>query len=313
MEKYKIPSGMNYTDAITHFKSSAHNATNLQEIVTLCEATILEIADVQEASIILIDHPSEELTYLTDDVVLPIIDDGASAILECFYTQSTCHISHARRHSLYRQRYDNPTNQKAEDIVVFPKIKNGKTIALLRIVSIDKEWELTSDIANFMRGMLLEFLYPIAIDAHVADETPTQSPMPEQPPAEIVEQRVVTVLVMDKSTIILRLIQKCLLEHDIHVITTTNGTKGVYLYTTNDIDLIFVDEAMGGLLGHEVIERIRNIEQREESTPIPILGLTTDDTLQARELLLRSGATAVICKPIMPDMVYKLIKQYLTS
>ncbi len=75
-------------------------------------------------------------------------------------------------------------------------------------------------------------------------------------------------------------------------------------------DIIFIDEVMVGMNGHQTIEEIRKIENEQELEPIPICGLTSDTTKETKEALLEAGANKVLYKPIQVQDIIGFVEEF---
>jgi len=307
MENSKIETNKKYIDTIAHFKEETLNNIAFKDIVSILEKTIQNIVDIQEICIISINNQNEQLTYITDNITLPIVNDGGSIVLESFYKQTDAIISHARRHSLYRQKFDNPNNIKAESIIVIPKVINSQITLLLKIISTKKNWNIDSNTINFLHKIFSLLKYKDY------KKKVTTSPLIKKYNNIILDIRSITILAIDNSSIILRLIKRSLQGYNVNVLTTSNNIKGISIFENNRIDLIFIDEAMNGLWGHEAISKIRSIEKKSQAKPVPIIALLTDDTPETKALLIDAGVTEIIYKPIVPKTVHTLMKRYIKT
>lgn len=90
------------------------------------------------------------------------------------------------------------------------------------------------------------------------------------------------------------------------------GLQAIEIFKHKHIDIIFMDETMVGMKGHQAIQKIRKIENERKLKPIPIFGLTSDTTKEAREVLLESGANKVLYKPIQIHDAVGSIKEFMT-
>jgi len=298
--------------------NNAHNLSQLHNMVFEFEEAVKKTLQVEEVCIVIPDIVTKTLSYTTYGMSIPMLDDGGSIVLECFYTQIGHFISHARRNALYRQKIDNPKNIHVEYIAVLPLIDNGETIAILRIATTQEKRNFTMDDMGVVETFLAKLTQIVlAVSSQDADE----ATMPPQKSKDLLsdlsseyllstQKTNITVLVIDHSIIILKLLQNFLYDFDAKVLVTTSGVEGVELFATNQIDLVFIDETIGGNSGHETIKKIRAIEQKNRSRPVPIIGLTTDDTNETKDRMIRSGATKVLFKPIFRNTIHAVIRKY---
>lgn len=83
-----------------------------------------------------------------------------------------------------------------------------------------------------------------------------------------------------------------------------NGILALKMYADDKYDLVVLDHNMPELNGEEVAAEIR-----KSSADIPIIAITSDDTLKRQ--LLDSGFDEVIVKPIHGTEAIDTIKSYL--
>ncbi|MFQ5795877.1 MAG: response regulator [Candidatus Bipolaricaulia bacterium] len=100
------------------------------------------------------------------------------------------------------------------------------------------------------------------------------------------------VLVVDDESEILNLLKRFLVTRDREVLTATNGPEALTLFANEQPDLVILDVVMPGIIdGWEVLAKIR------ESSQVPIIMLTGQDTPTDTAKGLLSGADDYIAKP----------------
>jgi len=130
------------------------------------------------------------------------------------------------------------------------------------------------------------------------------------------------ILVIDDADANLRLLEDLLAREGFtQVISTSDPTKTIDLYTAFSPDLILLDLMMPVLDGYAVLELLtRHIPQ---DSYLPILVLTADATIAARRKALALGAKDFLTKPfdnieamlrvwnlLETRMLYKKLKSY---
>jgi CheY-like chemotaxis protein len=111
--------------------------------------------------------------------------------------------------------------------------------------------------------------------------------------AEIQSSRI---LVVDDQDANLRLLEDLLgREGFTNVLSTTDPTQVVDLYTAFDPDLILLDLLMPGLDGFAVLEQLARLRPPNDFRPV--LVLTADATRDARRRALALGAKDFLTKP----------------
>jgi signal transduction histidine kinase len=93
-----------------------------------------------------------------------------------------------------------------------------------------------------------------------------------------------------------RTLLRYLFEGTYRVLEAADGTQALALVHRESVDCILLDISMPGLSGFEVLERL---EADPRTREIPVIILTaTDDSLDAMDRALRTGAVDYITKPI---------------
>lgn len=104
------------------------------------------------------------------------------------------------------------------------------------------------------------------------------------------------ILVIDDQDANLRLLEDLLGREGFNnVLSTTDPTQVVDLYTAFDPDLILLDLLMPGLDGFAVLEQLARLRAPDDFRPV--LVLTADATRDARRRALALGAKDFLTKP----------------
>jgi len=111
--------------------------------------------------------------------------------------------------------------------------------------------------------------------------------------AEILNAKI---LIIDDADANLRLLEALLSKEGFtQVISTSDSTQTLNLFTAFEPDLILLDLMMPELDGYEVLELLSH--HIPEETYLPILVLTADTTINARRKALSLGAKDFLSKP----------------
>ncbi len=104
------------------------------------------------------------------------------------------------------------------------------------------------------------------------------------------------ILIVDDEILNVRLLEK-ILDRDgyANVSMTTDPRAALTLFADNEPDLVLLDLNMPYKSGYEVMEELALLIP--EQTFLPIIVLTADATLEAKQRALASGAADFICKP----------------
>jgi CheY-like chemotaxis protein len=117
-----------------------------------------------------------------------------------------------------------------------------------------------------------------------------------------------TVLVVEDSPVIQRLIDVCLRPSGFETIQATDGISGFEAAEEHLPDLVILDVGLPGMDGWAVLDAIRS---GEETSELVVLVLTAHAQEETRLIADSSGANAFLTKPFRPtelrEMVAKLI------
>ncbi|MDR3254428.1 MAG: response regulator [Synergistaceae bacterium] len=120
----------------------------------------------------------------------------------------------------------------------------------------------------------------------------------------------VSVLVVDDNAINLKVALAYLAKHNIKADTAGDGLEAVERASQKAYDLVLMDHMMPLMDGIEATERIRAF-QGERFRDVPIVALSANVVLEARELFLRSGMNDFIAKPIDPGALNHVLLKWL--
>lgn len=90
-----------------------------------------------------------------------------------------------------------------------------------------------------------------------------------------------------------------------------NGEKAVEMYLEGDFDLLLLDLQMPVMDGFEVSKRIRQIEEENTFTKIPIIALTASSYSEVKDQIHEAGMDDYVSKPFVPANLYAKITNYL--
>lgn len=117
-----------------------------------------------------------------------------------------------------------------------------------------------------------------------------------------------TILAVDDSFSIRRLLSSLLTPFGYQVIEAENGEDGLGKLIENKVDLIITDLHMPKLDGIGLISGVRN---GYHDRFLPIVMLTTEDQVQMRQAGLSAGATAWLTKPFKHEELLAVIRKFL--
>jgi len=141
------------------------------------------------------------------------------------------------------------------------------------------------------------------------------------PPTEQTEEDIFTqeleklkdkhIMVVDDNTINLKFMKEVLKTMNMTTILVQSGDESLEKLTTEEIDMIFMDENMPGLQGDETIIEIRKIEKEKNLERTTIIGLTGDANEETKISLIEAGADEVLTKPVQLQEIIRVTTKYL--
>jgi HAMP domain-containing protein/signal transduction histidine kinase/CheY-like chemotaxis protein len=117
------------------------------------------------------------------------------------------------------------------------------------------------------------------------------------------------ILVVDDDARNIFALTSLLENHEMDVISTTNGRDAIDLIEkTPNLDIVLMDIMMPDMDGYETM---RNIRQTPKYRTLPILALTAKAMKGDREKCLDAGASDYIAKPVNTDQLLSLMRVWL--
>jgi CheY-like chemotaxis protein len=117
------------------------------------------------------------------------------------------------------------------------------------------------------------------------------------------------VLVVDDDARNIFALTSVLENHDMEVVTATNGRQAIELIdTTPGLSVVLMDIMMPEMDGYETMREIR---RNPAYRTLPILALTAKAMKGDREKCLQAGASDYIAKPVNTDQLLSLLRVWL--
>lgn len=113
-------------------------------------------------------------------------------------------------------------------------------------------------------------------------------------------------LVVDDSKTILKMLDKCLSQDGLTVITATTGTDALAQLDTQTPDIIVLDVVLPDRSGFEIC---RDLKSEAATSKIPIIICSTKDTDMDKFWGKKQGADAYLTKPIDQEELSKTVKK----
>ena len=118
------------------------------------------------------------------------------------------------------------------------------------------------------------------------------------------------ILIVDDTRINLSVVVNLLKNTKMQIDTATDGASAVNMAKKYAYDLIFMDQRMPEMDGTEAFHRIRATSDGA-SSDVPVVCLTADAVIGAKERYLSEGFTDYLTKPIDSFALEKIILKYL--
>lgn len=118
------------------------------------------------------------------------------------------------------------------------------------------------------------------------------------------------VLVVDDNNLNLRVAQHLLKHTQIQVTTCTSGMDCLELMKKEHFDVIFLDHMMPGMDGMETLKLSKKLFGNK-CAGVPVIALTANAIVGAKEMYLNAGFDGYIGKPIKVEELEKCIKKFL--
>jgi CheY-like chemotaxis protein len=271
-------------------KENIGNYNSSKDRILIYENIVKDITSTQYAFIILINMDNSFYIPTIDKTLIIDSNIDGGIIVECYETKEQHLVHNVRRSFLYRSYLDSFIDIKLQDILTIPIINNNNMIGMI--------WVAT-EIGNNRSFNQKDIEYLNTLSHLIRTKISSE------------ENNMLNILLVDDSPIILRFIEIILKSYDVKITTALNATDSIEIFKLDkSIDIIFIDERMEALKGHQAIEIIRKIEIEESRDPIPIFGITSDTTLEVKERLLKAGASLVLHKPIDASEIIDAIKKF---
>jgi len=119
-----------------------------------------------------------------------------------------------------------------------------------------------------------------------------------------------TILVVDDSPTMRRMIMASLRDLDVAFDQAASGLEAIERLAVAPVDLVVLDLNMPDVHGLEVLRFVRS---HERFSTLPVVVLTTRSDDESRETALREGATRYLTKPFSPSTLAPQIRDLLAA
>ncbi len=184
---------------------------------------------------------------------------------------------------------------------------------------------ISRDLVNMMGGTIgVESEYGkgskfyFTITQEIVNATPISEVDYEQRHSSVLEREAESMFAAPEAHVLLvddnqmnLVVAKALLEPlQMQIDTADNGAQAVELVQTQDYDLVLMDHMMPVMDGVEATKRIRQLMNPKYQT-LPIIALTANAMVDAREEFQQAGMNGFVAKPIDFHAICKQLKQWL--
>ncbi|MCR4787445.1 MAG: response regulator [Lachnospiraceae bacterium] len=115
------------------------------------------------------------------------------------------------------------------------------------------------------------------------------------------------ILVVDDNDMNLEVIEGLLIDTEISITMAGSGSECLEILRENKFDIIFLDQMMPGMSGAQTLAEIRKDHLADDT---PIIALTADAIVGARENYIKEGFTDYLSKPVMYKALEAIMLKY---
>jgi twitching motility two-component system response regulator PilG len=137
-----------------------------------------------------------------------------------------------------------------------------------------------------------------------AAQRPTQPMQPEPPPSRG------TILVVDDSTTVRKLVAITLERHHFRVITAADGLEALAHLESEIPDVVLLDITMPNMDGYKVCKTIKSNERTHH---LPVIMLSGKDGFFDKMRGRMAGSTEYLTKPFDPDELVEAVGRFTTD
>jgi chemotaxis family two-component system sensor histidine kinase/response regulator PixL len=157
------------------------------------------------------------------------------------------------------------------------------------------------DVATLVDGQL----QPGAIGSLANSLTPTVPPSPTLPQKQSMQQSIKTILVVDDSSTLRRMLALTLEKRGYRVLQARDGQEALaHLRQAGTVQLVICDIEMPNMNGFEFLSQRR---QQTDMVAIPVVMLTSRNNEKHRRLAMQLGATDYFSKPYIEQNLLQAV------
>ncbi len=116
------------------------------------------------------------------------------------------------------------------------------------------------------------------------------------------------ILIVDDNEMNLEVITELMRETEMKIRTAISGKECIAELEKNEFDLVFLDQMMPELSGTDTLKLLK---QRHLCDNIPVIVLTADAIVGARDSYVKAGFTDYLSKPVMYPQLEEILMKYI--
>ena len=120
-------------------------------------------------------------------------------------------------------------------------------------------------------------------------------------------------LLVEDNKIALIMLENLITQSGCRFTSVLDGETAVHLAKTQSFDLIITDLGLPGISGIELTHTLREYEQQQGTTRVPIIGLIAHGAEIIKQECLQAGMNEAYTKPLASNTLYKIKSLYLTQ
>ncbi len=124
------------------------------------------------------------------------------------------------------------------------------------------------------------------------------------------EGKKTTILIVDDSEIIIRVLKHFFKDYNIELLTSKNGLEGIEMAEKYKPALIFLDIMMPNIDGIKVLQILKIFESIKK---IPVIVISGNTNRENTMTSIEAGAERIMSKPLDKNVVIKFINEILGS
>lgn len=277
------------------------------EIISESEDELEEIkaAPSEEPVAELVDDPAEEISNESKDDLEAIIEEKIeeeSALTE----ESTEEPAEESIEETIEEEFE--TEDKQEDDVLKESVSEEFNLdAMEETEEVEtKDEEASNDISSLIDEIDDdEASEETNLEAAVEQEPKQEEPVKKEKPKEKSRAGSKTVLVIDDSIVIRKMVEIALEDGDYNIVTSNSGKEGLNLVDDENPDLVIVDMTLPDMNGIDLLKTVK------ASKGIPVIMLSGKDAPQLVENAKNAGADDFLPKPFRDDDLIEKVKTLL--